>query len=194
MKRSEFYDSLKLIVDSKNTVALINIKEFKKLERIHGEYQWRTFSIGSLPAIPIKTSSFKENLRGTDEWVSIKITPVWTFLTNDKQIITPKIESFDFIEYNNSNPRYVFRRTLCNNPHYLSNSSWNNLFDGEFAKEENGIEWNKSSKSTLLSPTDKTLLASFLNIYEDELQEFNKIYEECSKTALEIRGYQKKIK
>ena len=59
MNNSEFYNSIKLIVDYKNTVALININEFKRLKRINGEYKWIPFKINNLPAIPIKTIGSK---------------------------------------------------------------------------------------------------------------------------------------
>ena len=51
MNNSEFYNTIKLINNHKNTVALINIGEFKKLQRINGEYKWIPLEIGSMPAI-----------------------------------------------------------------------------------------------------------------------------------------------
>ena len=148
MSNSEFYNSLRLIVDTKNTVALINIQEFKKLERKHGEYRWVPFNIGSLPAIPIKTSGFREKFIGKNGQVSIKINPIWSFLTNDEQVMTPKIESFEFTEYNTPVNRYVISRIVGNNPHYFSNSNWQNILDKHFIKRKNAIEWDKNIENT----------------------------------------------
>ena len=92
MENSEFYDSIKKIAEHKNTIALINIREFRRLIRTNGEYQWVPFTIGNLPALPIITSNLKEQFRSTKERVSIRITPVWNFLTNGQQVIILNIE------------------------------------------------------------------------------------------------------
>ena len=80
------------------------------------------------------------------------------------------------------------------NPHYLSNSNWHNIFDKALAQKENAIEWNKQSKSILLTSIDKQTLQNFLKIYQSELQEFNTIYEESVQTAKDLNIYQKKLK
>ena len=194
MSNSEFYNSLRLIVDTKNTVALINIQEFKKLERKHGEYRWVSFNIGSLPAIPIKTSGFREKFIGKNGQVSIKINPIWSFLTNDEQVMTPKIESFEFTEYNTPVNRYVISRIVGNNPHYFDNSNWQNILDKPFIKRKNAIEWDKNSKATILASVSEDVLRIYLDKYQDELQEFNSMYEESAQKTLELRNLQKKLK
>ena len=194
MNNSEFYNTIKLIQNHKNTIALINIKEFKKLQRINGEYKWIPLEIGSMPAIPIITSNFKENFRSTKDQLSIRIMPIWNFLTNNEQVITPNIEKFKLTEYSNPVRRYVISRQINKNHHYLSNNSWHDLFDQNFAVRQNAIEWDKNSKSTLLAPTNENILKAYLEIYKDELDEFNKIYENSAKITTELRNYQKKLK
>ncbi len=194
MNNSEFYNTITLIDNHKNTVALINIDEFKRLQRINGEYKWIPLEIGSMPAIPIVTTGFKEQFRSTKEQVSIRIIPIWTFLPNDEQVITPNIEMFEITEHSNSNPRYTLKRKISKNHHYLSNSNWNTVFDKPLAKRQNAIEWQKSNTSTLLAPINENILQTYLNIYKEELDEFNKIYEQSAKTTKELNGYQKKLK
>ena len=89
MENSDFYDSIKKIVEHKNTIALIDIREFRRLTRIKGEYKWSSFIIGNLPALPI-ISDFKEQFRSTKERVSIRVTPIWSFLTNGEKL-SPQI-------------------------------------------------------------------------------------------------------
>lgn len=194
MNNSEFYNSIKLIVDYKNTVALININEFKRLKRINGEYKWIPFKINNLPAIPIKTSGFKESFRATSEMVKIRITPVWTYMTNGKQVITPKVETFELTELSKPRTTYTLTRKSIHNPHYLSNSTWNNIFDKSIAKKENAIEWNKTSRSYLLPKIDDITLQIFLEKYQNELEIFNKLYEQSANTAKELSGYQKRLR
>ena len=194
MNNSEFYNTITLINNHKNTVALINISEFERLQRINGEYKWLPLEIGSMPAIPIVTAGFKEQFRSTKEQVSIRIMPIWTFLPNDEQIITPNVEMFELTEHTNSNPRYTLKRKVNKNHHYLSNSNWNTIFDKPLAKRQNAIEWQKSNTSTLLAPINENILKTYLDIYQDELEEFNQIYEQSAKTAKELNGYQKKLK
>ena len=194
MNSSEFYNAIKLIASKKDSIALINLNEFRRLKRINGEYKWIPFKIGKLPAIPIKTSDFKEAFRGTNELVNIRLTPIWTYLTNGKQVITPKIETFEFTEYSKHRKHYSLSLQYIINPHYLSNSNWHNIFDKALAQKENAIEWNKQSKSILLTSIDKQTLQNFLKIYQSELQEFNTIYEESVQTAKDLNIYQKKLK
>ena len=194
MNNSEFYDTIRFISEHKNTVALININEFRRLKRINGEYKWMPFEIGNLPAIPVKTLDYKEKFRSTKEIVNIDLTPIWIYLTNGKQIITPNIETFELTEYSNSRPRYKLSRKINPNHHYLSNTTWTNIFDEALAKEENAIEWKKKSTSSLLAPTNKKMLKLFLEKYAEELNEFNDIYDESAKTAKELNLYQKKLK
>lgn len=194
MNNSEFYDTIRFISEHKNTIALININEFKRLKRVNGEYKWIHFEIGDLKAIPVETKDFKEKFRSTKEIVNIDLTPVWTFLTNNKQIITPNIETFELTEYSNFHPRYRISRKINKNHHYLSDSTWKNIFDKMHAQEENAIEWEKNSYSSLLAPVDEEILKLFLNKYQDELEEFNTLYEESVKTTKELRAYQKKLK
>lgn len=194
MNSSEFYNAIKLIASKKDSIALINLNEFRRLKRINGEYKWIPFKIGKLPAIPIKTSDFKEAFRGTNELVNIRLTPIWTYLTNGKQVITPKIESFEFTEYSKQRKHYSLSLQYVINPHYLSNSNWHNIFDKALAQKENAIEWNKQSKSILLTSIDNQTLQNFLKIYQSELQEFNTIYEESVQTAKDLNIYQKKLK
>ena len=158
MNNSEFYNTITLISNHKDTVALINISEFKRLQRINGEYRWIPLEIGSMPAIPIVTAGFKEQFRSTKEQVSIRIMPIWTFLPNDEQIITPNVEMFELTEHTNSNPRYTLKRKVNKNHHYLSNSNWNTIFDKPLAKRQNAIEWQKSNTSTLLAPINENIL------------------------------------
>ena len=192
MKNAEFYNSIKKIADHKNTVALINIKEFRRLTRIKGEYQWIPFTIGNLPALPVITTDFKEQFRSTKERVSIRITPIWNFLTNGKEIITPNIEMFALTEYSNSIPRYMITRKIAPNRHYHTNNHWQE-FGNIPIQKENAVEWVKKTNATLLSPVEDETLYSFLNRYQDELLEFNKLYEESAEKVLEIKGYQKRL-
>ena len=194
MNNTEFYGTISLITDHINTVALININEFLKLQRINGEYKWIPFKIGSMPAIPILTSDFKECFRSTKEQVSIRITPIWKYLSNGEKVITPNIEKFELIENSGAQNRYSLSRIINPNHHYLSNSTWKTLFDQTFATRQNAIEWNKSNRSTLLSPIDNTILNAYLETYKNELAEFNQIYEQSAKVAHELRSYQKKLK
>lgn len=194
MNNSEFYNTITLISNHKNTVALINIGEFKKLQRTNGEYKWLPLEIGQLPAIPIITSDFKEQFRATKERVSIRIIPVWNFLTNGEQVVTPNVEMFELAEHTNSNPRYTLTRRINKNHHYLSNSSWATIFDKPLAKRQNAIEWQKSNKYTLLAPINENILRTYLEIHQDELEEFNKIYEQSAKVAEELKSYQKRLR
>ena len=194
MNNSEFYKSIKLIAEKKGSVALINIKEFKRLKRINGEYKWVPFEIGKLPAIPIKTSDFKEIFRRTNELVNIRLTPIWTYLTNGEKVVTPKIETFEFVEHSKFKKHYTLMRKSIPNPHYLSNSNWHNIFDKTLAQKENSVEWNKHSKSTLLTSVNNQTLQIFLKLYQNELQKFNALYEESVETAKELNAYQKKLK
>lgn len=194
MNNSEFYNIITLISNHKNTIALINIGEFKKLQRTNGEYKWLPLEIGQLPAIPIITSDFKEQFKTTKERVSIRIIPIWNFLTNGEQVVTPNIEMFELVEHTNSNPRYTLTRRVNKNHHYLSNSSWDTIFDKPLAKRQNAVEWQKSNRSTLLAPINENILRTYLEIYQDELEEFNKIYEQSAKVAEELKGYQKKLR
>ena len=193
MENSEFYDSIKKIAEHKNTIALINIREFRRLIRTNGEYQWVPFTIGNLPALPIITSNLKEQFRSTKERVSIRITPVWNFLTNGQQVITPNIERFELIEHTNFKPRYMITRKIAFNRRYLSNSNWHNL-DDIIIQRENAVEWAKKKNATLLAPVDDETLQSYIEHYQDELTAFNQLYEESAKKVLEIRTYQKKLK
>ena len=192
MENSDFYDSIKKIVEHKNTIALIDIREFRRLTRIKGEYKWNSFTIGNLPALPI-ISDFKEQFRSTKERVSIKVTPIWSFLTNGKKVITPNIERFEIVEHTNFNPRYIITRRIAFNRRYLSNSNWHNL-DDVIIQRENAVEWAKRKNATLLAPVSDDTLCAFIELYQDELQEFNRIYEESANKVLEIRSHQKKLK
>ena len=194
MNNSEFYNTIKLINDHKNTIALININEFKKLIRSNGEYKWIRLEIGSLPAIPVITTDFKENFRATKEQVSIRIKPIWKFLTNGEQIITPNIEIFELTEHSFNRKRYNLTRKISKNHHYLSNSNWTTIFDKPLAERQNAIEWQKKNTSSLLAPINENILNTYLDIYKDELEAFNQIYEQSAQTAQELRSYQKKIK
>lgn len=194
MNNSDFYNTITLINNHKGTVALINIHEFKKLQRTNGEYKWLPLEIGNLQAIPIVTSGFKEQTKTTKERISIRIRPIWNFLTNGEQVITPNIEMFELAEHTKSNPRYTITRRINKNPYYLSNSNWATIFDKPLAKKQNAIEWQKSDKSTLLAPINENILKTYLDIYQDELEEFNKIYEQSAKVAEELKGYQKRLK
>ena len=193
MENSEFYDSIRKIAEHKNTVALINIKEFRRLTRIKGEYKWIPFTIGNLPALPIITSDLKEQFRSTKEQVSIRITPVWNFLTNGEKVITPNIERFELTEHTNFNPRYMITRRVAFNRHYLSNSNWHDL-DDVTIQRENAVEWAKRKNATLLAPVDNEMLCAYIEHYQDELQEFNQLYEDSAKKVLEIKNHQKKLK
>ena len=192
MENSDFYDSIKKIVEHKNTIALIDIREFRRLTRIKGEYKWSSFIIGNLPALPI-ISDFKEQFRSTKERVSIRVTPIWSFLTNGEKVITPNIERFELVEHTNFNPRYMITRRIAFNRRYLSNSNWHNL-DDIIIQRENAVEWAKKKKATLLAPVDDETLQSYIEHYQDELTAFNQLYEESAKKVLEIRTYQKKLK
>ena len=192
MENSDFYDSIKKIVEHKNTIALIDIREFRRLTRIKGEYKWNSFTIGNLPALPI-ISDFKEQFRSTKERVSIRVTPIWSFLTNGKKVITPNIERFEIVEHTNFNPRYIITRRIAFNRRYLSNSNWHNLYD-VIIQRENAVEWAKRKNATLLAPVSDDTLCAFIELYQDELQEFNRIYEESANKVLEIRSHQKKLK
>lgn len=192
MENSDFYDSIKKIVEHKNTIALIDIREFRRLTRIKGEYKWSSFIIGNLPALPI-ISDFKEQFRSTKERVSIKVTPIWSFLTNGKKVITPNIERFEIVEHTNFNPRYMITRRIDFNRRYLSNSNWHNLYD-VIIQRENAVEWAKRKNATLLAPVSDDNLCAFIELYQDELREFNQLYEESANRVLEIRRHQKKLK
>lgn len=192
MENSDFYNSIKKIADHKNTVALIDIKEFRRLVRIKGEYKWIPFTIGNLPALPIKTD-YKEQFRSTKERVNIRVTPLWSFLTNGKSIITPNIERFEIIERTGFNPRYMITRTIAFNRHCLSNGNWHNQ-DEIIVQRENAVEWIKRRNATLLSPISDEYLSTYMDHYQDELQTFNNLYEESENKILEIRRHQKKIK
>ena len=69
MNNSEFYNTIRLISKHQNTIALIDIKEFRKLKKLNGEYLWQPFEIGNLPAIPIQTVGLEERLKDTNEMV-----------------------------------------------------------------------------------------------------------------------------
>ena len=194
MNNSEFYYTIRLISSHKGTVALININEFRRLKRINGSYKWIPFKIGNLKVIPIKTNNFEERFRATNEMVKIRLTPTWTFLTNQKQVITPNIETFEFTEHTKYKPHYTLFRNINQNHHFLQSGSLDTFINKPLAKTENAIQWNKKSNSTLLVPADKLLLKHFLENYENELKEFNQLYEESSVTARELRDYQKRLK
>ena len=192
MENSDFYDSIKKIVEHKNTIALIDIREFRRLTRIKGEYKWNSFTIGNLPALPI-ISDFKEQFRSTKERVSIRVTPIWSFLTNGEKVITPNIERFELVEHTNFNPRYMITRRIAFNRRYLSNSNWHNLYD-VIIQRENAVEWAKRKNATLLAPVSDDTLCASIELYQDELREFNQLYEESANRVLEIRSHQKKLK
>ena len=194
MNKSEFYDTIKLLSTQKSGVALININEFKRLKRINGSYKWVPFKIGNLKVIPIKTNNFEERFRATNEMVKIRLTPTWTFLTNQRQVITPNIETFEFTEHTKYKPHYTLFRNINPNHHFLQSGSLDTFINKPLAKTENAIQWNKKSNSTLLVPADELLLKHFLENYENELKEFNQLYEESSVTARELRDYQKRLK
>lgn len=194
MNNSEFYNTIRLISSHKGTVALININEFRRLKRINGSYKWIPFKIGNLKVIPIKTNNFEERFRATNEMVKIRLTPTWTFLTNQRQVITPNIETFEFTEHTKYKPHYTLFRNINPNHHFLQSGSLDTFINKPLAKTENAIQWNKKSNSTLLVPADKLLLKHFLENYENELKEFNQLYEESSVIARELRDYQKRLK
>ena len=194
MNDIEFYSLFKCIADYQNTVSLININEFKRLVKIKGEYKLMPFEIGSLKYIPIKTEGFKESFRNSNEMVNINLTPIWSFLTNGKPVITSKIESFELRENAEFKPRYQINRKISRNHHYISNYELYSLYDTFIVKEENAIEWDKKIGSILLSVIDDSLLELFLNRYKNELEEFNNIYDESVEIAKEIKMLQLKIK
>ena len=194
MNDIEFYNLFKYISDHQNTVALININEFKRLVKIRGEYKFMPFKIGSLKYIPVKTDNFKERFKATKEMVNINLTPVWSFFTNDRPIITPKIESFELRENAQFKPKYQINRRISQNHNYFSNYNLDNLNIAPIIKEENAIEWDKKIGSILLAPTDYNLLDLFLNHYKKELEVFNNIYDESVETAGQIKKLQLKIK
>lgn len=192
MENEEFYNYIKKIADHKNTIALINIKEFRKLTRIKGEYHWIPFTIGNLPALPIITTDFKEQFRSTKERVSIRITPIWNFLTNGKEIITPNIEMFELTERTDFKPRYMITRRIATNRHYHSNNDWQDL-DNTNIQKENAVEWVKKTNATLLASVSDEILCHYLENYQDELLEFNELYEESVKKILELKSRQKRL-
>ena len=127
--------------------------------------------------------------------VNIQITPIWKFLTNNEPVITPNIETFELTEYTSKNPHYTLKRKINPNPHYLANTTWHNLFDKSLATRQNAVEWNKSCRSTLLAKVDENILKTYLDIYQDELEQFNQIYQQSAQTVKELRTiYQKKLK
>lgn len=194
MNNSEFKNTINLLQEHKNSVALINIKEFKNLQRIKGEYKWLPLEIENLPAIPIKTVDFKECFREANEILKIRLTPVWQFLTNNKNVITPNIETFEFTVHNKYKPHYTLYRNIIRNPKYLTSGNIVQLLEKEIAQKENAIQWDKKTTSTLLSITDPLFLNYYLEKYQNELEQFNQIYENSAKIAEELRGFQKKLK
>ena len=194
MNNSEFYNTIRLISKHQNTIALIDIKEFRKLKKLNGEYLWQPFEIGNLPAIPIQTVGFEERFKATNEMVKIKFAPIWAFLTNQKRIITPNIEVFEFTEHSKYKPHYTLFRKAISNPHYLTSGTLDMLLEKPIAKEENAIEWNKKSSSTLLVPADEPLLKAFLTKYQSELEEFDTLYEESADVVKQLSYYQKILK
>ena len=129
-----------------------------------------------------------------NEMVNINLTPVWSFFTNDRPIITPKIESFELRENAQFKPKYQINRRISQNHNYFSNYNLDNLNIAPIIKEENAIEWDKKIGSILLAPTDDSLLDLFLNHYKKELAVFNNIYDESIETAGQIKKLQLKIK
>lgn len=194
MNNSEFYNTIRLISKHQNTVALIDIKEFRRLKKINNEYLWQPFEIGNLPAIPIQTIGFEERFKATNEMVKIKLAPIWAFLTNQKRVITPNIEVFEFTEHSKYKPHYTLFRKAISNPHYLTSGTLDMLLEKPVAREENAIEWNKKSSSTLLVPADELLLKAFLAKYQSELEEFNTLYEESVDVVKQLSYYQKRLK
>ncbi len=192
MNKVTFDSAFNLIVGSKNSVALINIDEFERLERVQGEYKWIPFEIGFLPAIPVITSDFVKVHVNNDKLSRTKITPIWSFLSNKAKIITPNIESFVFTEYTKPSKRYTLEKASPKNPNYLTARNWGEIDNLHFAAPENAVQWNKQVKSALLASTDKNFLALFLKTYKDELEEFNKLYEDSVAKTKELKNLQRK--
>ena len=109
------------------------------------------------------------------------------------KVITPNIERFELVEHTNFNPRYMITRRIAFNRRYLSNSNWHNLYD-VIIQRENAVEWAKRKNATLLAPVSDDTLCAFIELYQDELREFNQLYEESANRVLEIRSHQKKLK
>lgn len=193
MKDLEFYNSIKLVAEHQGNIALININEFNYLQRIKGEYKWVPLRIENLPFIPVKINSFKEQFKVTKEIVSLRILPIWVFLSNNEQIVTPYIETLTFKKRTNAKPRFTLIKDMNINHHYLSNTPWMYLFDQPLAETTNAIEWNKPNKGFLFSIADNTLLQSYITDHKKELNEFNKIYNESAEITKELRSYQKRL-
>ena len=85
-------------------------------------------------------------------------------------------------------------RNIIRNPKYLTSGNIVQLLEKEIAQKENAIQWDKKTTSTLLSITDPLFLNYYLEKYQNELEQFNQIYENSAKTAEELRGFQKKLK
>ena len=68
------------------------------------------------------------------------------------------------------------------------------LLEKPIAKEENAIEWNKKSSSTLLVPANELLLKAFLTKYQSELEEFSTLYQESVDVVKQLSYYQKRLK
>ena len=194
MNNSEFYNTIRLISTHQNTVALIDIKEFRRLKKRNNEYLWQPFEIGNLPAIPIQTVGFEERFKATNEMVKIKLAPILALLKKKKRIITPNIEVFEFTEHSKYKPHYTLFRKAISNPHYLTSGTLDMLLEKPIAKEENAIEWNKKSSSTLLVPANELLLKAFLTKYQSELEEFSTLYQESVDVVKQLSYYQKRLK
>lgn len=190
MNNNDFYNSIKIIFKHQGTIALIDIEEFKKLTRKNGKYNWVPFEIGSLPAIPVVTNNFKESFRSTADRIRLTLTPNWSFLTNKKKIITPYIESLELTENSSSPKRYKIVKRIGHNMHYFSENDY--YTSDSYIQKENAIQWEKQNHNILLTPSNPEFLKSFLKQYQEELKEFNNIYNESSKKVLELKYYQRR--
>lgn len=193
MSDEEFCKSFDLIKDKIGRYALIDTEEFIYLHRIYGNYIWSRLMIKDLPAIPIKLIDIEVNSIKISKIMRTSIKPVWSFYTNNRMIVTPKVENYTFTQSLEENGQHSVSRRSKPNIHYIDTDNYHEkLENGIYVAKENAIEWNKQNKNIAFGFDDEDKLQEYISLYEKELKLFDEIYDKSAEVAEECKRYQRR--
>lgn len=193
MSNDDFYGAYKLINDKIGNFALIDTTQFIYLKRIYGHYIWVPLAIKDLPKIPIKLVDVEVNSTSRNDLTRVSMRPIWTFYTNNKMIVTPRIERFIFTESLSDDIQHSVVRNSKINEHFITTDNYQNRLDsGIYVEKENAVEWNKDFDGISFGFDDEEKLNDYVNSHKSGLSEFDRIYDKSLEVAEECKRYQKR--
>lgn len=191
MTVDDFYKSFKLINDGIKRYALIDTKDFIRLQRINGIYKWLPLEIDGLPAIPIEIDSCNESDFVDDRIIQISIKPTWKFVSNGCPVVTPNIEKLIFINFLENGEHRIMCKAY-KNENFLTTNNWEDALNRNiYAEDKNAVEWKKQFSGLFFGFNSEAVIDDYMSHFKAEIDEFNKVYEESRSCAKELNKNQK---